>query len=173
MINEQANVSTVGPLDINLAQKDLNMKLELKWTEGMRFQADCDTHSVNMDAKSPIGNHSAMTPKELVGAGLGGCTAMDVIALLKKHRQSYESLVVDIDISTSSGGQPVVFTGATLAFKAKGQIEPSILLESVRLSQTKYCGVSAMLVKAFPIRYTVSLNDQVIGEGHADFSESH
>lgn len=149
------------------------MKVHLKWTEGMKLEASAEGNHLPMDAKVPIGTNTAMTPKELVASGLGGCTAMDVIALLKKHKQPYKSLDVDVDISTSTSGQPVVFTSATLTFKATGEIEAGIFLEAVRLSQTKYCGVSAMLLKAFPINYVVQLNGEKIGEGQADFGESH
>ncbi len=145
------------------------MKAQLKWTEGMKFMATADGQSVLMDAKAPIGTGTAMTPKELVAVGLGGCTAMDVIALLKKHKQGYRSLDVDVEITTSTSGQPVVFTSATLTFNATGEVDKEILLNAVHLSQTKYCGVSAMLAKAFPITYIVKLNGEQIGEGTAEF----
>ncbi len=145
------------------------MKAQLKWKEGMKFEATSEGNSLLMDAKAPIGTNTAMTPKELVAVGLGGCTAMDVIALLKKHKQAYQSLEVDVDIITSTSGQPVVFKSATLTFSATGEVERAILLDAVRLSQTKYCGVSAMLVKALPINYVVKLNGEQIGEGKADF----
>jgi putative redox protein len=145
------------------------MKSTLKWTTGMQFEAVTDGNAILMDAKSPIGKGQAQTPKELIAAGLGGCTAMDVIALLKKHKQTYESLTADINIETTQGVQPMVFTAAHLLFRAKGAIQKDILLDAVRLSQTKYCGVSAMLVKAFPIKYSVELNGELIGEGAADF----
>lgn len=145
------------------------MKAQLKWTEGMKFVAASEGNSVLMDAKAPIGTNTAMTPKELVAVGLGGCTAMDVIALLKKHKQAFKSLDVDVDIATSTSGQPVVFTSAMLTFAATGEVDRAILLDAVRLSQTKYCGVSAMLVKSFPIGYIVKLNGEIVGEGRAEF----
>ena len=145
------------------------MKSVLKWTEGMQFEATAEDHTVLMDAKAPIGKNQHMTPKELVATGLGGCTAMDVIALLKKHKQSYETFVVGVDITMSSGGYPTVFTNVELTFTATGQIESQILLDAVHLSQTKYCGVSAMILKACPIHYTVVLNNENIGEGDAKF----
>lgn len=149
------------------------MKALLKWTDGMKFEATSEGNTVQMDAKSPFGSNSAMTPKELVAAGLGGCTAMDVIALLKKHKQAFESVEVDVDITTSTSGQPSVFTSATLTFNATGPIDPAVLVEAVHLSQTKYCGVSAMLVKALPIHYIVKLNSEKVGEGKADFSTAN
>ncbi len=145
------------------------MKTQLNWTEAMKFEATTDGNTLLTDAKAPFGNGSAMTPKELVAVGLGGCTVMDVIALLKKHKQPFKSLGIDVDIATSTGGQPVVFTSAVLTFNVTGEVDPTIYLDAVRLSQTKYCGVSAMLVKAFPISYVVKLNGEKIGDGKAEF----
>lgn len=145
------------------------MRSVLNWTGDMKFEAIADGKSVVMDAKAPIGAGSAQTPKELVVDGLGGCTAMDVVALLKKHKQPMTSFEVAVDVETTKSGSPVLFTKASITFNAMGAIEPKILLEAVRLSQTKYCGVSAMLSKAFPIEYTVVLNNEEIGRGKADF----
>jgi uncharacterized OsmC-like protein len=50
-------------------------------------------------------------------------------------------------------------------------VDKDILLESVRLSQTKFCSISAMLSKAFPIKYKIQLNGEFIGEGMADFDQ--
>jgi putative redox protein len=145
------------------------MKITTRWKEKMTFVASDNLHEVPMDTRSPIGSDSALTPKQLVIAGLAGCTAMDVIALLKKHKQPVESFEIESDIEKSSGGYPEVFVSAVMHFRARGSIEPQRFLEAVQLSQTKYCGVSAMLSKAFPIHYKVYLNDQEIGEGEARF----
>jgi putative redox protein len=147
------------------------MKTTLKWDNGMVFDVASDSNHIQIDAKSPIGKGSAMTPKELVLAGLGGCTAMDVIALLKKHKQPFESFTVDVDVTPSEGKHPVVFLAGLVEFHVAGRVDKDILLESVRLSQTKFCGVSAMLSKAFPIKYKVRLNGEFIGEGMAEFKE--
>lgn len=149
------------------------MKTLLKWTQGMQFEAEAEGNRVLMDAKSPLGKSSAQTPKELVAAGLGGCTAMDVVSWLRKNKQDCQSLEIEVDIETSTSGYPSVFTKAFLTFTAMGSIDAEILLEAVHLSQTKYCGVSAMLVKAFPIHYQVVLNGETIGQGQADFGGTH
>ena len=145
------------------------MKSTLKWTGNMGFQATADGKTLSMDAKPPFGSGADQTPKELLLAGLGGCTAMDVVALLKKHKQTTTSFEVTVEVETTSAGQPVVFTQALIAFKVQGTVDSKILLEAVHLSQTKYCGVSAMLSKAFPIKYTVELNGEEIGRGKAEF----
>lgn len=145
------------------------MKTKLTWIDGMQFGAECDGHNVMMDAKAPIGKNTAMTPKELVAAGLGGCTSMDVVAFLKKHKQPYEKFEVEVDITSSQGRTPAVFLEAVLTFTLTGSVDKNIYLDAVRLSQTKYCGVSEMLSKSFPINYIVKLNDEIIGEGRAEF----
>lgn len=144
------------------------MKSILTWKEGMLFNAEADNNTISMDAKAPLGKNQGMTPKELVAAGLAGCTAMDVVALLKKHKQSFSSFEVLIDI-TMSTGLPSVFTEANLTFVLNGSVDKEVYLNAVTLSQTKYCGVSAMLAKAFPIKYIVNLNNETIGSGSAHF----
>lgn len=145
------------------------MKTSIQWKDGMQFTGIAGHHTVPMDAKSPIGKDAASTPKELVAIGLGGCTAMDVIALLKKYKQPPLSFSVDIEITSSAGEPPVVFEKATLIFKVEGNVSAEKLTEAVKLSQTKYCGVSAMLSKSFPIEYQIILNGHEIGTGAAHF----
>ena len=149
------------------------MKAVLNWKEGMKFEAQAGDNKAPMDAKSPIGTGTAMTPKELVAAGLAGCTAMDVVAYLKKMKQQLDSLEISANIETTQKGYPAVFTHALLTFTATGSVQGADLIEAVHLSQTKYCGVSAMLVKAFPIEYKIILNGEEIGSGKADFGDSH
>lgn len=144
------------------------MKIKLNWKQAMQLEATADGNTLGMDAKSPIGQGTMMTPKELVAAGIGGCTAMDVLALLKKHKQNFSSLAVEVDIETTKT-TPSVFSHALIRFEVLGGADPKILLESVMLSQTKYCGVSAMLSKVFPIEYKVFLNNEEIGSGQAKF----
>ncbi|MCB9073168.1 MAG: OsmC family protein [Bdellovibrionaceae bacterium] len=147
------------------------MKVSLNWKGAMEFAASSGEHSVTMDAATPLGHDKGMTPKELVAVGLGGCTAMDVAALLKKHKQTVESFDMTVDIEKSSGGHPIVFSSATLTYLLKGNIDKEILIQSVTLSQTKYCGVSAMLSKALPITYKIVLNGEPIHEGRSHFGE--
>jgi putative redox protein len=145
------------------------MKLECTWQEKMKFIARADGHLISMDAKSPIGDSSAMTPKQLLLAGICGCTAMDVVGLLKKHKQTLKSLEIHGECDMTEGSHPIIFKEVRLKFKATGAMDSSVLLESVQLSQSKYCGVSAMVSKAVPISYTVELNGTLVGSGRAAF----
>lgn len=135
----------------------------------MVFEGAADGHSLSMDAKTPIGKNTAPSPKELIALGMGGCTAMDVIALLKKYKQLPQSFEIEIDITPSEGKQPAVFERALLSYIVKGEVEPEKLLEAVKLSQSKFCGVSAMLSKSFPIHFRIELNGEEIGTGQSAF----
>jgi putative redox protein len=145
------------------------MKMNLTWQDKMVFVASAAGCETKMDAKAPIGQGSAHTPKELVLAGLAGCTAMDVISLMRKHKQKVTRFEVKADASSSQGGHPVVFTDAMLTFELDGEVDPDVALEAVKLSQTRYCGVSSMLSKAFPIRWEVLVNGASVGQGNAEF----
>lgn len=145
------------------------MKTAVVWNGEMEFSGVAGSHTVSMDAKSPIGRDKAASPKELVALGLGGCTAMDVIALLKKYKQPPTNFSIDVEIQPSTGAHPIVFEKAILSFIVDGNVTAEKLNEAVLLSQTKYCGVSAMLSKALPIEYRIFLNGIEIGTGNANF----
>jgi putative redox protein len=145
------------------------MKLKSVWDKKMRFTAGAESHSVSTDTKPPIGDDTAMTPKQLLIAAICGCTGMDVVALLKKYKQPLSKFEIEAEASVTEGAHPVVFNGVHLGFKLEGALDKEKVLEAITLSQTKYCSVSAMLSKAFPINYTVQLNSEIIGEGAARF----
>jgi len=97
---------------------------------------------------------------------------MDVAALLKKHKQQPESFEIAVEIVPSVGKQPAVFESAMLTYRVLGPVDPAVLSEAVLLSQTKYCGVSAMLAKAFPIHYRVELNGVEISSGQTHIPDN-
>ena len=119
--------------------------------------------------KPPIGEDTAITPKQMLVAAICGCTGMDVVALLKKYRQPLSKFEIEAEASVTEGAHPIVFKEVQLIFKIDGALEKKKVLEAITLSQTKYCSVSAMLSKSFPIHYTVQLNSEVIGAGSAQF----
>lgn len=151
---------------------NLTLNLKSEWKGKMQFQASNGDHVVAMDARSPIGNDTAMTPKHLLLAGVCGCTGMDVVALLRKYKQNLESLTVAAETDLIQGTHPVVFKELKLTFKATGKIEAAELLEAVRLSQTQFCGVTAMIASRVPVVYDVELNGEKIGSGKADFEKT-
>jgi putative redox protein len=146
------------------------MKSTVTWKEGMRFEAECGGNSLSIDAKPPHGKNEGFTPKELVALGIAGCTGIDIVSLLRKNKQPLKSLVVETNVTQTQGTQPTVFSRVELLFRLEGDVQTAAALEAVELSQTKYCGVSAMISLAAPIHYVVELNGSRIGEGEAKFS---
>lgn len=149
-----------------------HMACQTKWVGEMGFESQIRNHRVPMDAKSDFGGKDqGPSPKELLLASICGCTGMDVVSILKKMRVNLQSCSVDAETDTTSG-HPSIFDGVKLKFLVNGEMKPDQVMKSVNLSMTKYCGVSAMIVKASNIDYEVFLNDEKIGEGRADFESA-
>jgi putative redox protein len=144
------------------------MQVSFEWQSGMAFAGGDGDHTITMDAKAPLGKNSGMTPKHMLLAGVCGCTGMDVAALLRKHKMEPKSLVVEATAETLST-HPAVFREILVRFVVEGEVALERLLEAISLSQTKYCGVSAMVAAVSPIRWQAVLNGQVVGSGQADF----
>ena len=146
------------------------MRAKLIWKENLQFTAEADGHAVLMDAKPPVGQGKAQTPKQLLLAALCGCTAMDVASLMRKHRQDMECFEITAEATIRKGVDPAVFTGVDIAFRIEGAVDPALAVEAARLSQTHFCAISAMLSRAVPIRYEVFVNGASVGRGEAQFA---
>lgn len=144
------------------------MKAECEWTNKLHFKTDIDGFNLNMDAKRPLGEENGPTPKSLVLAAACGCTAMDVISLLKKYKQEPSYFKVT-GVAESAKTHPAEFTEIKLQYIVNGNCEPEKLIEAVQLSQSKYCAVSAMLSRVTPIKYQITLNESLIAEGQSQF----
>lgn len=138
------------------------MEVVANWKQKMVFEVGMRGLLIQMDVTSSIGSDTALNPKELLLAGLVGCTGMDVVALMKKHKQPLEAFELKVDADLDKTKMPAVFTRAHLIYSLKGAIDVERAIESVVLSKTKYCGVSAMLEKAFPITYEIQVNGETV-----------
>jgi putative redox protein len=125
-------------------------------------------HWVTMDASDKIGGENAAArPKELLLFALGGCTAFDVVQVLAKRRRAFRSFEIDL-AAEEAPEHPMVFTKVVMTYRLEADDLPVEEVErAVRLSQEKYCSVSAMLQKAFPIAWTVVLNGEEVLAGHS------
>src|SRR3989344_1130438 len=144
------------------------MKTTCIWQDKMKFTASFAQHMVPMDAQAPVGSNTAASPKQLLLAGICGCTGMDIVSLLRKYKQEVKSFSIEADAPLTEA-YPAVFQYVQLIFKLDGAIDPAKALEAVELSQSKYCGVSAMVSKVVPISYVVEVNGVRVGEGKANF----
>jgi putative redox protein len=123
------------------------MKSSIRWTDGIQFVAEVGSgHALVVDGSPDHGGrNTGARPMELVLAGAASCTAIDVILMLKKSRQSVTSFSVDADAERANE-DPKVFTAIKLIFRVAGKaIDPAAVERAVKLSKEKYCSATAML----------------------------
>ena len=115
-----------------------------KWTDNERFLGQASSgHAVVVDAAK---EKTASSPMELVLIGLCGCTASDVVNILRKKREPFTSLEVRAEAERAAE-PPSVYTAIKLTYRVGGQVSRKGMEDAVRLSKEKYCSVSAMLQK--------------------------
>jgi putative redox protein len=126
----------------------------LKWTEQTRFEGTATSgHTVITDADSKVGN----SPMELVLIALCGCTATDLVTILRKKREPFISVEVSAE-AEKAPEPPRVFTAIKLLYRVSGQVSRKSVEDAVRLSEEKYCSVSAMLSKTAKVTYQIELD---------------
>jgi putative redox protein len=135
------------------------MDAKVTWKGKMGFTGSADTgFSLPLDAVPAVGGDSnGFEPLELMAISLAGCTAMDVISLLKKKRQEVTGFEVNVHAKRAEEF-PKVFTHITVEYQVTGHnIDPAAVERSIELSKTKYCPAQAMLVKATPIEHKFTI----------------
>jgi putative redox protein len=100
------------------------------------------------------GQNQAMRPKQMLLASLGACSAIDVLHILNKQRQSYEALFVTVTGTARAGAEPAVFERIDLHYQLRGPAAPDKLARAAQLSLERYCSVAAMLRQAAELHYT-------------------
>ena len=129
------------------------MECVVRWTEGMTFLAETGSnHVVAMDgAPEGGGRNLAPRPMEMVLVGTGGCTAYDVMVILKKSGQDVTACEVAVSADRAET-DPKVFTNIRMHFKLRGRaLKPRMVEQAIRLSHDKYCSASIMLGKTAEI----------------------
>ncbi|HEX9709830.1 MAG TPA: OsmC family protein [Candidatus Thermoplasmatota archaeon] len=139
------------------------MKAKVSWVDGMRFMGTSGTgHSVVMDAKFEDRAPSAASPMEHVLLALGGCSSIDVVEILRKKRQPFTGVEVELDADRRAE-PPRVFTKVKLMFVVRGTgVSEAAVKQAVDLSMEKYCSVAATL-KAGGVE--VAYGSRVEGDG--------
>lgn len=139
------------------------MKAVVKQVDGLTFVAKSDSnHWIVMDGpREYFGHEAASRPMELLLISLGGCTASDVAAILKKKRVKLDGFEVRLEAERREE-HPKVFTKIHLEFIFYGKgIREEDVKRAIELSQNKYCSVSAMLRKAVDISYSYKIVEDV------------
>ena len=123
------------------------MKARVKWVEQASFLGETESnHAVLMDGPPTAGGRNlGPRPMEMLLIGTGGCTAFDVVSILKKSRQAISDCYVELDAERAET-DPKVFTRIHMHFVVKGKdIKTDAVEKAIRLSAEKYCSASIML----------------------------
>lgn len=124
----------------------------VRWTENEQFVGICSSrHAIVVDAAK---EKTANSPMELVLIGLCGCTASDVVSILRKKREPFTSLEVHARAERAPE-PPTVYTQIHLTYRVRGKVARKAMEDAVRLSEEKYCSVAAMLNKSARITFSV------------------
>lgn len=133
------------------------MKVYLKRTnQAVRFEATNERgHTVDVEGSSDMGGEdSAPTPTELLLISQAGCTAIDVVKLLKKMRQPLDHLEIETEGHRAEDQIPKVFTHIHLHFKLFGDIQPEKAEKAISMSVGQYCTVSKMIDQVAKITHS-------------------
>ncbi len=141
------------------------MECVVKWNglPDMSFTAESGSgHLVNMDgAPDGGGRNLAPRPMEMVLMGTGGCTAYDVVVILRKSGQDIRGCEVQL-VSERAEKDPKVFTKIHFKFKVRGRgLSLNLVERAIKLSHEKYCSASIMLEKTAEITHSVELIDDL------------
>jgi len=131
------------------------MKARIKWIEGVSFAGQSESgHSVVMDGPPDAGGQNlGVRPMEMLLLGMGGCTAFDVVHILRKSRQPVTDCVAEIDAERAET-DPKVFTRIHVHFIITGKgLDPKRVEQAVTLSSEKYCSASIMLGKVAEVTH--------------------
>lgn len=134
------------------------MQCTVKWMgadSGMSFVAETGSgHMVAMDGAPEAGGRNlAPRPMEMLLAGTGGCTAFDVVMILKKGRHQVEGCDVRLEAERAET-DPKVFTRIHFHFRVVGRnLKPEVVARAIDLSKDKYCSASIMLGKTAEITH--------------------
>ncbi|KHD05492.1 peroxiredoxin [Candidatus Thiomargarita nelsonii] len=138
------------------------MKTRIKWVENACLIGEADSgHGVVIDGAPDIGGRNlGVRPMEMMLMGLGGCSAMDVLSILKKTRQNVTDCVIEVD-GQRRDEYPKIFTQIHVHFIIKGyDLKDNHVKRAVNLSAEKYCSVSAMLGAMAKITHDYEIVDE-------------
>ena len=131
-----------------------------RWLENMSFESEINGHRVIIDAKEEVGGQDkGPRPKPFMLAALGGCTAMDVVSILKKMRVELKNLNVIVEGELTEE-HPKYFHKMHVIYEVEGNNIPMDKIEkAVALSEEKYCGVSAVYKKVIDMTSEIRIKN--------------
>jgi len=140
------------------------MGAKVTWKGRMSFDGTADTgFTLPLGSDSSVGgDNDGFRPMELFLVGLAGCTAMDVISILRKKRQ----VVTEFEVTAQAekaDEHPKVFTQIKMEYNLTGKnIDENAVQRAIELSETRYCPAQAMLKHSVTITNTYSIQEAEI-----------
>jgi len=135
------------------------MEALVTWDHGLSFTGTADSgFEINLGASSAVGgDNDGFRPMEMILTGLIGCTAMDVISILRKKRQQVTSFSVK-GSAEQAADHPHVFTDIHIHYVVGGNdIDPKAIERAIELSRTRYCPAQAMLGQVVEMELTYEI----------------
>jgi putative redox protein len=129
---------------------------KVKYVDGLQFVGEASSgHAIVMDGEPEFGGKdTAVRPTELILLGLGGCTGMDVISILKKKRQDVRGLEINVS-GEKAQEYPKRFTDIGIEFVVTGKnISEEAVKTAIGLSMEKYCSVKATIEGSAKVHFT-------------------
>ena len=138
------------------------MQARVKWVDGMMFVGESGSgHAVVMDGAPDAGGRNlGIRPMEMLLIGMGGCTAFDVVLILKRGREDVTDCQVELDADRAET-DPKVFTRIRARFIVTGRnLSRTKVERAVALSAEKYCSASIMLGRTAEITHEIEIREE-------------
>src|SRR5215467_13258822 len=133
------------------------VEAKINWIDGERFVGNASSgHAIVIDSDRQ--RNTAAGPMELVLIGLCACTATDVVNILRKKREPFSGVHVRAEAERATEA-PTVYKSIKLIYTVSGPVSPKAVEDAVRLSEEKYCSVSAMLKSTARIKTEIRFVD--------------
>ena len=132
---------------------------KVSWVDGALFVAEAGSgHTFTMDGSPDVGGRNlGARPMEVMLIGMGGCTAIDVVSMLKKQRQDIVGVEVSL-VGERATEHPMVYTDVKLVYTVRGRkLNKALVERAVSLSDEKYCSATAMFKKSAKVTHEVVL----------------
>ena len=142
-----------------------HIKSRVVLQEGMHFSGTTDAGmEIQLDAKQGVGGEGkGFVPMELMAISMAGCTAMDVISILRKKRQDLTDFEVRVD-ALRADEHPKVFTSATIEYLVTGHnVDEKAVVRAIELTSERYCPAQAMLGQIMPIDLHYQIFEEATG----------
>ncbi len=140
----------------------MNVKVELHRLSGdYHLQAvNANNNTVELDASPDIGGtNKGMRPMEMLLSALGGCTAIDVILIMKKKRQDLRDIKITVTGEREEGTIPNIFHTINVHFDLYGPVDPEKAARAIEMSHDKYCSVTHMVNKTAKVTTSFDIHE--------------